>query len=146
MKRVESARTIPAPTVETQTRAPRNRSRRAAATGAATIVTAPVERSRSRFDFARSDRVLKIVGVEAVAAALCRLRLRVHEEAELSTLGRARQRHVVSGVEGDPVAFPSAEELGSHRLDQRMLDLQPLARFLAGYLRHVRWIHGHPPV
>src|SRR4030095_13146428 len=45
-----------------------------------------------------------------------------------------------------PVTSPPAEELGPHRLDQRMIDLQPLARFLAGHLRHVRGIHGHPSV
>src|SRR5512145_2566815 len=111
--------------------------------GAGPCVTAP---AGSRLDLSRRDRVLERVGIEAVAPALRGLGLRIHEEAELSALGGAWKRHVVRGVECDPVALPATEQLGTHRLDERMLDLQPLARLLARHLGDVGGIHGHPAI
>src|SRR5438094_3287369 len=129
MKRARSAPTLPASPSARQTAAPRIRAIR-----------------MSRLDLTRGDRVLEVVGVETVATALRRLGLRIHQEAELAALGRARQRHIVSGVEGHPVAFPSAEQLGPQGLDHRMVDLQPFARLLARHLCDVRRIHRHPAV
>src|SRR5262249_37623380 len=120
--RVVSARAAPPRGAGTATSHPRT-----SAAGTA-IFTVP---AKSRFDFARGDRVLESVGVEAVAPALGCLRLRVHEEPELAALSRVRQRHVVRRVEGEPVALPSAEEFWAHGLYQRVVDLQPLARFFA---------------
>jgi len=58
--------------------------------------------------------------------------------------GRVRQRYVVGRVEGEPVALPSAEQLRAHRLHQRMVDLQPLARLLAATFGNVGRVHRHP--
>src|SRR2546422_11509445 len=68
-------------------------------------VPVPAGIRRSRFDLARADRVLEVVGIEAIASALRGLGLRIHEEPELSALRGVRERHVVSGVERDPVAL-----------------------------------------
>src|SRR5207247_2982602 len=45
-----------------------------------------------------------------------------------------------------PVAFPSSEERRTHRLHERMIELEPLARLLARDLADVGGIHRHPGV
>ena len=50
------------------------------------------------------------------------------------------------GVERYPVALPPAEQLGPHRLDERMLDLQPFARLFTRHLGDVGRVHGRPAV
>src|SRR6185295_13402543 len=60
-------------------------------------------------DLARGHRVLEIVRIERVEAAVGGLALRIHEKPDLP-LGRLGQRDVVRIVVGEPVHFPGAEE------------------------------------
>src|SRR6516165_9092595 len=56
--------------------------------------------------------IFEVVRIESVEAALCRFRLRIHQESNRSTF-RAGKGNIVREVVSHPVHFPEPEQLGA---------------------------------
>ncbi len=67
---------------------------------------------RPALDFLRFDRISETFRIEAVLAAVCGFRLRIHEISDLRPT-RLRQFYIVGIIIGQPIHFPCAEKFGA---------------------------------